>query len=340
MNDIVFTVANQGGLAAIITSVFVNDNNPGKVSGSPPCTASGVPCTLVTITPVLPIGVSQGRTSATIDTGVSIPAGYTGTPPYTVKIVTQRGNSFTQQYPMPVIPFAVSSGSTNSAPIGFISMNFNYFKVYPVSCTSGDPSNPPAGGCTVLGFDAASPFSGYSVSKSGIGTGNFVLFVLTLTNDDPNLRDITLSPGSPGSTSPSGTVDVQFAAPSKGGGTASSAPFILGAVCVVTTGCSGGYSYGHTMPPASVLMPRCTASGTPPNQILTCTPVTVYFYSTTTVGTGGGFPFATNTLPLVASNFIYLSGTVSSGAGCSPVAPATTCPFGQSIPFTTTLWSS
>ncbi len=333
-NDILFTVTNQGGLAAIIMSVFVSDN-----AGTLYCTVAGSPCTLVTITPVLPFGVSQGITTSTIDSGVSIPAGFTGTPPFTVKIVTQRGNSFTQQYPMPVAPFAVNAGSSNSAPIGFISMNFNYFKAYSVVCTSGDPSSPPVGGCTVTGFDTASPFSGYSVTKS-ILTGNYMLLVLSLTNVDPNLRDIVLSPGTPGSVSPSGTVDVQFAAPSKGGGTTSAAPFILGAVCNVPAGC-GSYPYGHTMPPASLTLPRCTASGTPPNQILTCTPTLVYFYTTTKVA--ANFPFSNaNPVPVVASNLIYLSGTVSAGGGCvpPPLPAPQTCPYGQSIPFATTLWSA
>jgi hypothetical protein len=353
-NDIVFYVTNSGGVSVNVTNLFVTF--PAGVApscGSPVGRVCeyGVGAGIPNTSPGLWQAVSQGGNSLTIDTRIPIVSGMI----YVLKVLTQRGNTFSQTYPMPVPPFSSSAGSANTSPIGFIELDFNLFQAWSVTCSG--TKDPASGGCTVNSFPAnynnpvgqnlGSRYSGYTVSSASIGS-NWLMFSLNITNADPFSRTITLTPSSDvshsGSTTDASSL-VQFSPPGVGigGGSASSAVFILGGVCGVTKAvslCPSGISYGQTLPPANVVLQPCSFS--PP----LCHPTIVFFYAPSVQGPSipvsvpqkGGGPNN-----VIVANSLYLYGTPSSGGGISPKLgtpcyPAA-CAYGQNLPFTTTVYT-
>src|SRR2546428_8103051 len=98
-NHLVFTATNIGGTAANITDVFVLD--PSGVTHT-----SGLGFGGSHPPPALPGGVTPQKTSASYDTGITIVPG-----PYTIKVITHRGNAYTATYPPVPTSFASATGS-------------------------------------------------------------------------------------------------------------------------------------------------------------------------------------------------------------------------------------
>ncbi len=355
-NNIAFYLTNSGGVPVNITYLFVTfPLGVAPSCGSPigqVCTygvGGGLPNTI----PGLWQAVSQGSNSPTMDTGIPIASGKI----YILRVLTQRGSSFTQTYPMPIPPFASSSGIANSSPIGFIQLDFNLFEAWTVTCPGS--TDPGSGGCTVNGFPSnynnppgqnlGNRYSGYTVSKAAVGS-NWLMFALNITNADSWSRTITLTPSSDlskkGSTADASSL-VQNSPPGVGvgGGAASSAVFVLGGVCGVTEPvslCPVGIVYGQTLPPANIVLQPCTFNP------LSCQPIVVFFYApkvesfgvpaTVTVPQVGGGPNN-----VIVANSLYLYGDPESGGGISPKLGSpcypSNCAYGQNLPFTTTVYT-
>jgi hypothetical protein len=356
-NDITFTVTNQGGVAVILNQLFVDNNDPG--SSTLYCNVPTSPCTSVTLSPAFPLGLTQGLTTATIDTGVSIPAGYSGSPPFTVKIVTQRGNSFTQQYPMPAVPFASESGgSFTSQGLGIVGLDFYHFQSWIADCPSSSP-NPFSQGCSLHaigscasgcpGFStptSASPssFTGYYIPMSTLeseittlgtsGHTEYLVYSELLTDTDQS-SDVILNPWSnPAGGAPDGTFVLSTSFGTTYGLT-NTLPFPLGRVCdsfQVALGDCMSTQLGQTLSTTSISLPHCVVG----TSTITCYATPIYFFMPTPLKTSGGgsggvgTPLdcsGTGTCKELSTNFLYTFGTISGNH------------YGQNIPLTTTMFS-
>ena len=116
-NHLTLTVTNSGPVDSNITGVFVID--PSKVLST-----FGIGFSSNT-TPPLPTGIGQGS-SATFDTGILIQTGGT----YALKVVTQRGNSFSTTYPPTAVSLA--SQALASGAIGDLYLSFHSLTWYTV----------------------------------------------------------------------------------------------------------------------------------------------------------------------------------------------------------------
>ena len=363
-NTILVAVTDTGGATIVVSGLFLQDSAKALTCFSPKASTTSIPACPTYAGSSVSIALNIG-TLTSIDTGETL-AGCTPASPCVVGIFTQRGNAFSAIYPPPSLPppslscvgTNVCLNSITSKGFGFISMNFDFIEEYVISdCPgSGDPFQ---GGCTVVNFPASfnnppgsnlgNAYSGYTVSSSTLTTGScggsskcYVLYILQLTNADPLGRAITLQPSIDVSTNtaPTGSSIIQFSAPkpAAGGGGAQAFPFVMGSVCTTTGGCSGGYAYGTTLPPSSLTLPPCQIIGIAPNQQLICNPQMVYFYSSLS-----GAPFIG---PLLVANYLFLYGTVAGGNAAVTIGSvpnpcqAASCAFGQSLSFTTTLYTS
>ena len=112
-NHLTLTVTNSGPINSNITAVYVIDP-----SNTPYTYGIGFSSNT---SPALPLGVGQGG-SATVDTGLLIQTGA-----YMLKVVTQRGNSFSATYPPTAISLAsqaLASGAIGDLYLGFHSLTW------------------------------------------------------------------------------------------------------------------------------------------------------------------------------------------------------------------------
>jgi flagellin-like protein len=121
-NKIAFTVNNIGGLAVNVTAVYVT-NSTGYILAFFKIGTPG-------ITPTLPIAVNIGTVSSVINTGVS----YTSGKNYVIKILTQRGSTFSTTYPPTATTLAAQALS--SGAIGDLYLNFHSYTYYDLTTTS------------------------------------------------------------------------------------------------------------------------------------------------------------------------------------------------------------
>ena len=120
-NHLTLTVTNKGPTDSNITAVYVT----GPASAF---YTYGIGFSSNT-TPALPIGVGQGG-SATVDTGIVIQSGV-----YTLKVVTQRGGSFSATYPETAVSLA--SQALASGAIGDLYLQFHSLTWYKVVTCNG-----------------------------------------------------------------------------------------------------------------------------------------------------------------------------------------------------------
>ena len=120
-NHLTLTVTNNGAVDSNITAVYVT--GPGSTLDK-----YGIGFSSNT-TPALPIGVGQGG-SATLDTGIVILTGV-----YTLKVITQRGGSFSATYPQTAVSLA--SQALASGAIGDLYLQFHSLTWYKVVTCNG-----------------------------------------------------------------------------------------------------------------------------------------------------------------------------------------------------------
>jgi flagellin-like protein len=165
-NKIAFTVNNIGGLAVNVTAVYVT-NSTGYILAFFKIGTPG-------ITPTLPIAVNIGTVSSVINTGVS----YTSGKNYVIKILTQRGSTFSTTYPPTATTLAAQALS--SGAIGDLYLSLSTFTWYTVSsCGSNSCLNKQG-----LGFSIP-------VSQSVCNTC-YTAFSVSVTNLNPSQFNITL----------------------------------------------------------------------------------------------------------------------------------------------------
>jgi len=116
-NHLTLTVTNNSPVDSNITAVYVID--PSNVFYT-----YGIGFSSNT-TPALPLGVGQGG-SATVDTGIVIQTGGV----YKLKVVTQRGNTFSATYPQTAVSLA--SQALASGAIGDLYLQFHSLAWYKV----------------------------------------------------------------------------------------------------------------------------------------------------------------------------------------------------------------
>ncbi len=173
------SVENVGGMAANVVSLFVTDP-----SGT--LHQFGVNSTSNTA-PALPIPISPGQNTSTIDTKITIVSGN-----YSVKLLTQRGSAFEALYPpstSTLASFALSSGA-----IGDLYIEFDTYTAYTITSHSST-SACPAASSTYSG-DCLQTSTGNAVPGFSIPVANFsgkdYAFSITLTNLNPAKADIIL----------------------------------------------------------------------------------------------------------------------------------------------------
>jgi hypothetical protein len=166
-------VTNNGGVDVTLSRLWVNDNSGAhifadleNIGGHQILVTAGSTVTIVLISPTQYL--SDGSLKVTWGNPVTINYAPTGT--VTFKILTTLGNTASCSYP--------ASGSTASG--SSIVADPQSFAYYVLS----NGGNPP------YTFDPSpsAGSSGYS-----IGSDHFVVFGITLTNNDPNRREISLS---------------------------------------------------------------------------------------------------------------------------------------------------
>jgi hypothetical protein len=175
------TITNAGGIAANAVALFVT-----TPSGTVSSFGTGLPSNT---NPALPLPVSVGRTTSSIDTGISVQPGT-----YVVKVLTQRGSSFTTTYPpqtplsvggnallvqMVATPPQVLSGAkvTDSVTVS----NYGSYAVTGVTLQPSPPTASVTGTATLTG-GSCSPTSFASIpAYSGSGNPSSVTFTCTYT---------------------------------------------------------------------------------------------------------------------------------------------------------------
>jgi hypothetical protein len=117
-NHLTITVTNIGPIDANITDVLVID--PGNTLYT-----YGIGFSSNT-TPALPVSVRQSG-SATVDTGIVI----VGAGTYTIKVLTQKGNAYSANYPQS--PVSLAENALASGAIGDLYIAFHTFTWYKVA---------------------------------------------------------------------------------------------------------------------------------------------------------------------------------------------------------------
>ena len=164
-NDILFSVNNVGGIGVNITAVYVLNATSGKVHEFFQPGTTG-------ITPALPIAVNVGAVSSAVNTGQL----YVGGKNYVIKLVTQRGNTFTATYPPTATTLAAQALS--SGAIGDLYLSHSSYSWYTIgSCGTSQ--------ClTKVGKAFAIPYA--------VATTANIAFSVTVTDLNPNQYPITL----------------------------------------------------------------------------------------------------------------------------------------------------
>lgn len=284
-NHIGFYFNNTSGVTLNVTSAFLMDSSGNILK----CLGIGLPSgqSCANTTPALPGIANPGKgapATGYFDTGYTYVSGTD-----TFKLITQRGNVFSQTYPPTAVPLAQLAVTTQGA--GFLSLDFNSYFGYNTT-GSGAGCNPTSAGCQLTPFPGS--VLGYTLS-SAAKTSRFYLFSISVTNVDPQKRIITLD---------SNSELIQYLAPTAGGGGGTARAWPWGIGIVSGSGVTQAWStititYGQSL--------------------------TLYFTQTP----NGGGNFAANNFP-ASGNYvgvsIYLHGTVGSS------------PYGQNIPFVTTLY--
>lgn len=170
-----FYVNNTSGVTINMTLVYVLASSGGMLK----CDGIGLPAGAGcgNTTPALPAVVNSGKGypgsgSGTVDTGYAYTSGTVS-----VKVVTARGNVFSATYPAPVNNQVSNQIAAKVAvSVGSLLINQQSFRFY------SSATNNLGDGYIVSGYDA---FAIPSAAKTA--------FSLTLTNDDPQGRGITLN---------------------------------------------------------------------------------------------------------------------------------------------------
>ena len=178
-NTLVFTITNSGGIAANVVNLFVTDP-----SGTLHSFGAGFASNT---TPALPQPISVDRNTSSIDTGLAI---QTGT--YSVKVLTQRGNSFATTYPpstQSLAAYALASGA-----IGDLYLTFDSYMVYSIT-SHGSTNTCPAASGTNSGYCLQTTTGhtgpGFSIPTSTYSGKNFG-FSITMTDLNSAQADIIL----------------------------------------------------------------------------------------------------------------------------------------------------
>jgi hypothetical protein len=159
---IAFTVTNSGSLVMNVTGVVVDAPGTGIYTYGPSFATN--------TSPALPLSVGVGQTSANIKTSIVITGGVT----YTLEVTTSSGNTFSQEYPEPIPPWAQQAESSGSLAISLTSLKWYLL--------TGNAQS----GYLVNGY----PGTALPVSTTSIG------FSVQFTNVDSSQRSITLWAGS------------------------------------------------------------------------------------------------------------------------------------------------
>ncbi len=171
-----FYANNTGGVNVNITAIFVLDPSGNVLK----CDGRGLPSVACgNSTPALPLVLNLGKGTSNMDTGYTY---VTGTD--TIKVITERGSTFTQTYPVTPVPFATLAVSTQG--VGVLQINFNTYVYYYTSANC----NPTNVGCQLLNFPTGSP--AYSMPSFVTGGSQFYVYAVTVQNVDPQKRTITL----------------------------------------------------------------------------------------------------------------------------------------------------
>src|SRR5256712_12458688 len=178
-NHLTLTVTNKGPVDSNITAVYVT--GPGSAFYT-----YGIGFSSNT-TPALPIGVGQGG-SATVDTGIVIQSGV-----YALKVVTQRGGSFSATYPQTAVSLA--SQALASGAIGDLYLQFHSLTWYKVVTCNGTQQCLQRQGI------------GFSIPASS--TNSPIAFSIRVTNLNSLQQNITLDQY---------TLMTEFVPPAPGGG--------------------------------------------------------------------------------------------------------------------------
>lgn len=170
---ITFAVSNSGSVALNIIAFFVTPSSGSVVfcqigSASPPC-------------PTLPVVVNPGSTTSEVSTGVP----YASPTNYTIRAVTQRGNTFVTTYPPTATALAaqaLSSGAIGDLYLSF--QSYTYFTVYKGgTCPSGGVDS---GYCLLKAGKA------FAISSTLTGPGFDVAFSVSITNYNAQHSNIVL----------------------------------------------------------------------------------------------------------------------------------------------------
>ena len=233
---ITFTVDNIGGVSLNVTSLFITSSTNTIVFCQP---GSASPC------PTLPVVVDAGATSNAVSTGVR----YSSPTTYVIKIVTQRGNTFSATYPPTATTLAAQALS--SGAIGDLYLSFGSYTWYQVTTTSCSSTSTY---CLESGALAFAIPRAYTTSSTNVA------FSVTVTDLNPSQLNITLDPY---------TQIAQFFPPSnsKGGGTAGETSWYI-------VNIANGNDINATYSPIVLLYDQ---------------PVTLYFASSAAIAGGKSF---------------------------------------------------
>lgn len=166
-NVLALTITNVGGVSVNVSAIIVT-SKAGALLGSYTSSNSG------TLSPKLPLLLSQGQASATLSTGL----GYASGSIYTFRILTQRGTVFTATYPPTAT--ALASQALSSGAIGDLYLNFSSYTWYTITaCGSNNCVNNQGQAFTI-------PWSSTGSGADCIG------FSVIVTDLNPSNATITL----------------------------------------------------------------------------------------------------------------------------------------------------
>lgn len=183
---IVFSVMNTGGVSLVVYQLFILTPGPASVlcSYGTGVTSNpvGCPAGVTNTSPSIPVSVSPGMTTQTLDTQIAYVAGT-----YVLKVVTQRGSTFSTTYPptqSTLASQALTSGALGDLYLTF--QSYNYYTLINTGCPTGT-------GYSSYCLETTSPQSGkaFAVPTATMG-GKQIAFSITLTNLNPQQKDAIL----------------------------------------------------------------------------------------------------------------------------------------------------